>query len=200
MGRLVSESDYIRLRSFIRSVASRVAALESRTDAISGFTRRHQYGLALPVDDITNATFISDSWTAPEGEAYLIDYSSGSDANTYSKAAETRGKISIVNVHRGMWVWSNVLVGVFRESRSGRWIVDNLSGSHIVRGVAAASIAAGATNGSVNVFRGVTLERVVTNVRHDWMHAGTAIASGTQLLIKWFDEDICWRVIEAACP
>ena len=199
MTRAITERDHAQLKQFIDATRTRVAALEARLAVVpSAGSDREEITLAIPVATIEPATFAADTFTAGTGNAFLVRYSS-SGGDKFAKAAAARGKIKVINLHRGMWLWSDVLIRVSRDFRSGQWIADNLSGDYTVRGkVTGSAISAGGT-GSVNVWRGVASVRTVTGVRHDWMAGATGIATDTELLMKWFPEDNVWRITEIDC-
>lgn len=75
------------------------------------------------------------------------------------------------------------------------WIRDR---PFIYKATANADITAGSYNDATIYVNGAA-ERTVT-AWFNWMEAGTAeIASGTELLIQWFDDEAKWVVIAAEC-
>lgn len=202
MTRSLSERDHEQLRQFIADMRTRISSLEARV-ARSEYNpgSREDITVAIPDADINPATLSTDgnTYTATEGLASLFRFDTSSGSPRFIKLPATRGKVKILNLHPLMWAWSNVMVRVSREFQSQRWIIDNLSAKHVVRGVAAAAIAAGSTTGTVNVVRNNATARTVTGVAHTWMDGGAAIPLGTELLMTAFPEDKLWRITEAEC-
>lgn len=199
MTRIVTERDHAQLKQFIEATRSRVAALEATLQIVQPLDQlREDSALAIPDATIEPATYADNVYTPGSGDASRAIYSTEINKK-FTKAGATRGKITVLNLHRGMWLWSDVLIRVALDFRSGQWIADNLSTTHKVRGKASGSIAAGGT-GSVSVYRGDSVERTVTGVKHDWITGAVGIANEDEVLMSWFDEDAAWRITGAECP
>ena len=77
----------------------------------------------------------------------------------------------------------------------GQWQFERAN--HVVKAEASSTITAG-SSGTANVkINGATAYSVT--VHYDWITSGGNIASGTDLLIQWFDDQGQWVVVGAEC-
>ncbi len=80
-----------------------------------------------------------------------------------------------------------------------RFII-SVAGSQIVKiGKADADITADST-GTVSIWRGgVDTTENVTDVELDWMHGGTKVSAGKEVMITFFADEGIWRITGAEC-
>lgn len=199
--RLLSARDEQFLARFVRDTDQRLAKLESQLglrNQRAPIAKMSVYG--LPTARVVAATLPVagdlDRIQPTEGEFKVLNYRSSGTVE-FKKQSASRANQKFLNLHPGMWVWDDVPMRFVREEASGIWIADNLGVPHVAKGKANAVIAAGAT-GPVQIFRGNTSAFTI-QAKHDWMDGGQDLASGKDVIVQWFDEDLAWRIIGAEC-
>jgi hypothetical protein len=194
-----SEAEADLFDRFIDDVLNRLASLESRT----GYLPTDSHGdenraIAVPVAKIDEATGTLDARVPGYGDADFMIYWPDNTTKRFKKQGAGRAKQRVYNFHRGMWLWDGVAVPVYRDFASGIWIADNIGTCPTVRATANLAIVAGGT-GAVSVYRDASIYATIPGVKHDWMDGGEAVDVGTEVLVQWFEEDQCWRIINAEC-
>lgn len=198
MSKTLSAKDEYYLRQFVRQVPRRLAELDAKlasVESLLSFTR--QPLIVIPDADIDPATYVDPYTTPAVGDATLLEYKPLSTTPRFAAAAAARGKVKLLNLHRGMWLWSSVpIVAVIGPG--GHAIAQNLGSQPVIYGKAVGTIAAG-SQGTVRAYRNNADDRLVNDVQHDHMDGGEDLTDGTELLAQWFNEDNVWRVINAEC-
>lgn len=68
-------------------------------------------------------------------------------------------------------------------------------------GKAFGTLDAGTTTGQVKIWEnGAETDTIIEDVHHDWITNDLDIEDGNEVIIGWFPDDTCWRVIGAECP
>lgn len=123
------------------------------------------------------------------------------DSDTFSWATSTEEYEMTSRAIGSTYVVDDVVIA-FHHAQSGYFIPVGEAASTVLRiGKAKGVISAGAVNGIVTIWEnGAATTTEQTDVRHDWMTNGTAIANNTEVVIGYFRAEGFWRVIGAACP
>jgi hypothetical protein len=131
-----------------------------------------RYNVKIRYYDVT-----TDSW-AMSSEQYVMD------------ARDTGGSFAD----------GDKLVAFFHE-QSGFFVPLGVTASIILRiGKADGSIAAGAVDGTVTLWRdGEATTDELNDVHHDWITGNAAVPDGGEVVVGWFSEENVWRIIGANC-
>lgn len=154
----------------------------------------------IPVARIPAASVVSGAIVAPSsGDATMYRYYTDSPSIRFDNVSSDRGKIKLYNMHKGMWLWPNVVYRCVRDHHSGLWFAEH---SQLwFKGKPTGTIAAGAS-GTMQVYlnnspvSGLT----VPSVRHDWMEGTNAVTTSHECFCQWFDAEDAWTIVNAECP
>lgn len=201
MTRFLTEADHSRLRDAMQRLYRVEAALAKlQGNRTQGSERRDDAGFVIPVSRIPAASVVSGSIVAPaSGDATMYRYFTDSPSVRFDKVSADRGKIKLHNMHKGMWLWPNVVYRCVRDHHSGLWFA--VHSDLWFKGRPTSTIAAGAS-GTMQVYlnnspvSGLT----VPSVRHDWMAGTNAVTTSIDCVCQWFDAEDAWTIINAKCP
>lgn len=200
MTRGISERDHRELRNFIAQTKRELASIKSEYFGRGPINYRELTCFAMPVARIPAASVISGDELSPGlGDATYYQYETNQPTIKFDKVHPDRGKIKLYNMHKGMWLWPNVVYRCVRDHHSGLWFAEH---SQLwFKGKPTGTIAAGAS-GTMQVYvnnspvSGLT----VPSVRHDWMEGTNAVTTSHECLCQWFDAEDAWTIVNAECP